>query len=131
MGTVKSLAKVASPMLYKAKEKELFAAADKYNGNFRLIAEKTDLTLSQVQRYYRDYPEFKAIVDNARDAFYNTALNVLEQLIEQGNVAALNLYFSKSPWAKNNGWSDKVETEQKVTLSDTEKAQKAKEILGI
>lgn len=131
MGSVKSLAKVATPLVYKQKEQELFAAADKHNGNFQLIANETNLTVNQIQRFYKDYPAFAEVVDNARDAFYNKALNVLEQLIEQGNMGALNLYFARSPWAKKNGWGEKVETDQKVKLSDAEKAQKAKEILGI
>ena len=131
MGRVKSLAKVAAPMVYKSKEQELIAAAEKYNGNFRLIADKTDLTITQIQRFYKEYPDFKRAVDESREAFYNKALTVLEDLIEQGNMGALNLYFARSPWAKQNGWGEKVETNQTVQLSDAEKAQKAKEILGI
>lgn len=131
MGSVKSLAKVAAPLVYRQKEKELFSAADKHNGNFQLIANETNLTVNQIQRFYKDYPAFAEVVDNARDAFYNKALNVLEQLIEDGDRSALNLYFSRSPWAKKNGWGEKVETDQKVKLSDAEKAAKAKEILGI
>lgn len=131
MGRVKSLAKIAAPMVFKSKEQELIAAAEKFNGNFRLIADKTDLTMAQVQRFYKDYPDFRRAVDESREAFYNKALTILEQLIEQGNMGALNLYFARSPWAKKNGWGEKVETDQTVKLSDAEKAAKAKEILGI
>ena len=118
-------------MLYEAKAKELALAAEKYKGNFQLIADAVGLTTNQVHRYYKQYPEFKEIVDTAREAFYNKALNVLEILIENGDRAALQLYFSRSPWAKAQGWGDKVETDQSIKLSDSEKAQKAKEILGI
>ena len=131
MGKVKSLKTIASPLVYKAKQKELFEAAEKFNGNFKLMADKTDLTVNQIQRYYKDYADFKEIVDNARDAFYSTALNVLEQLIQDGDRSALNLYFSRSPWAKKNGWGDKIESDQSIKLSDAEKAAAAKEILGI
>lgn len=131
MRTIKSLASVAAPILYKQKEKELIELADKYRGNFKLIADKAGLTVAQVQRFYKDYEPFQNAVNTAREAFYNSALARLEQLIEQGNMSAINLYFSRSPWARSNGWSEKVETEQKVTLTDAEKANRARELLGI
>lgn len=131
MSRIVSLAKLASPMLYESKAKELAVAAEKYNGNFKLIADEVGLTPNQVQRYYKAYPEFKEIVDNARAAFYQSAVAKLEEMIADGNIQALNLYFSRSPWAKSQGWGDKIETDQTVKLSDSEKAAKAKEILGI
>lgn len=131
MRTIKSLASVAAPILYKQKEKELLELAEKYRGNFKLIADKADLTVSQVQRFYKDHEPFRKAVDEAKSAFYNSAVAILEQLIEQGNMSAINLYFARSPWAKKNGWGERVETDQTVKLSDSEKAQKAREILGI
>lgn len=130
MAKVVSLARIASPLLYESKAKELALAAEKHNGNFKMIADEVGLTPNQVQRYYKQYPEFKEVVDNARSAFYQSAVAKLEELISNGNVAALNLYFSRSPWAKSHGWGDKIESEQTVKLSDTEKANYAKEILG-
>lgn len=131
MARVVSLSKVASPLLYSSKARDLAIAAEKHQGNFHLIADEVGLTLSQVQRYYKDYPEFKEVVDNAREAFYNAAIAKLEELVLSGDRAALNLYFSRSPWAKSQGWGDKIETNQSIKLSDAEKAEKAKEILGI
>ncbi len=130
MAKVTSLSRIASPLLYQSKARDLAVAAEKHNGNFRLIANEVSLTPNQVQRYYNQYPEFKEVVDNARAAFYQRAVAKLEELIEDGNLQALNLYFSRSPWAKQNGWGDKVETDQSIRLSDAEKAAYAKEILG-
>jgi hypothetical protein len=131
MTKVVSLAKKASSLLYKQKEAELIELAEKYRGNFKLIADKADLTTAQVQRFYKDYEPFQNAVDEAKSAFYNSAVAILEQLIEQGNMSAINLYFARSPWAKKNGWGEKVETDSSVRLTDTEKAAKAKEILGL
>lgn len=131
MAKVTSLAKKGSQLLYKQKEADLIMLAEKYRGNFQLIADKADLTVAQVHRFYKDHEPFRNAVDEAQNAFYNSAIAVLEQLIEQGNMGALNLYFSRSPWAKKNGWGERVETDQIIQLSDTEKAAKAKEILGL
>lgn len=106
-------------------------AAQRFNGNFTAMAKETGLGLYQIQRYYKKFPEFKQIVDDAREAFYNTALAKLSELVEEGNMAAINLFFSRSPWAKAQGWGDRIESEQKVTLSDADKAKKARELLGI
>ena len=106
-------------------------AAKRFNGNFSAMSKETGLGLYQIQQYYKKFPEFKQIVDDAREAFYNTALAKLSELVEEGNMAAINLFFSRSPWAKAQGWGDRIETDSTVKLSDTEKAQKAKEILGI
>lgn len=131
MGKVTSLSRIAAPILYESKAKELALAAEKHNGNFALIAAEVGMPLTQIQRYYKQFPDFKEVVDNARAAFYNKAVNKLEELVAEGDRAALNLYFSRSPWAKAQGWGDKVETNQTIKMSDVEKAAAAKEILGI
>jgi len=118
-------------LTYESRKYDLEVAARKFSGNFQMIAKETGLTLYQVQRFYKDYKDFKEVVDESREALYSTALAKLSELIENGNMAALQLFFNRSPWAKQNGWSDKVETEQTVKLSDAEKSAKAREILGI
>jgi len=118
-------------LTYESRKYDLEVAARKFSGNFQMIAKETGLTLCQIQRFYKDFPDFKQIVDEAREALYSTALAKLSELIEEGNLGALNLFFNRSPWAKANGWSDKVETDSTVKLSDTEKAAKAKELLGL
>lgn len=127
----KSLNQIQKELTYESRKYDLEVAARKFSGNFNMMAKETGLSVSQIQNFYRTYPELKEIVDVAREALYHTALAKLAELIEEGNVAALNLFFNRSPWAKQNGWSEKVETDSTVKLSDTEKAQKAKEILGI
>lgn len=118
-------------LTYESRKYDLEVAARKFSGNFQMIAKETGLTLCQIQRFYKDFPDFKQIVDEAREALYSTALAKLSELIEEGNLGALNLFFNRSPWAKANGWSDRIESEQKVTLSDADKAKKARELLGI
>ena len=118
-------------LTYESRKYDLEVAARKFSGNFQMIAKETGLTLYQVQRFYKDYKDFREVVDESREALYSTALAKLSELIENGNMAALQLFFNRSPWAKQNGWSDKVETDSTVKLSDTEKAAKAKELLGI
>lgn len=127
----KSLKKLGSELTYESKKYDLACAARRFNGNFDLIAKETGLAISQVQRFYKEHDDFKTVVDEARETLYNTALARLAELIDEGDRAALNLFFSRSPWAKANGWGDKIETDQNVKLSDMEKAQKAKELLGI
>ena len=127
----KSLNQIQKELTYESRKYDLEVAARKFSGNFNMMAKETGLSVSQIQNFYRTYPELKEIVDVAREALYHTALAKLAELIEEGNVAALNLFFNRSPWAKQNGWSDRIETDSTVKLSDTEKAQKAKEILGI
>lgn len=129
--TSKSLKQCKSDLTYESRKYDLEVAAQRFNGNFTAMAKETGLGLYQIQRYYKKFPEFKQIVDDAREAFYNTALAKLSELVEEGNMAAINLFFSRSPWAKAQGWGDRIETDSTVKLSDTEKAQKAKEILGI
>lgn len=118
-------------LTYESRKYDLEVAARKFSGNFQMIAKETGLTLFQVQRFYKDYKDFREVVDESREALYSTALAKLSELIEEGNMAALNLFFNRSPWAKQNGWSEKVETDSTVKLSDTEKAAKAKELLGL
>jgi hypothetical protein len=131
MAKSKSLKQIQKELTYESRKYDLEVAARKFNGNFSIMAKDTGISVQQIQSFYRTHPDFKEIVDVAREALYHTALAKLAELIEEGNVAALNLFFNRSPWAKQNGWSEKVETDSTVKLSDTEKAQKAKEILGI
>jgi len=126
-----SLKKLQIGLLYESKARDLAIAAEKYGGNFKLMATECDLTVQQINRYYKTYPEFKEVVDNAREALYQKVLGKLEALIEEGNMQAISLFLSRSPWAKAQGWGDKIETDSTVKLSDTEKAAKAKELLGI
>lgn len=126
-----SLKQMQKELTYESRKYDLEVAARKFSGNFNLMAKETGLTVPQIHGFYRSYPAFKEIVDNAREAIYHNALAKLAELIDEGNVAALNLFFNRSPWAKSAGWSEKVETNQTVTLTDAEKAQRAKELLGI
>lgn len=131
MGKSRSLKQLNAELTYESRKYDLEMAARRFNGNFNLISKETGLTVSQVQRYYKEHDDFKKIVDDSREAIYQTALAKLSELIDEGDRAALNLFFSRSPWAKANGWGDRIETEQNVKLSDTEKAAKAKELLGL
>lgn len=131
MAKSKSLKQIQKELTYESRKYDLEVAARKFNGNFTIMAKDTGISVQQIQSFYRTHPDFKEIVDVAREALYHTALAKLAELIEDGNVAALNLFFNRSPWAKQNGWSDRIESEQKITLSDADKAKKAKELLGI
>ena len=131
MAKSKSLKQIQKELTYESRKYDLEVAARKFNGNFSIMAKDTGISVQQIQSFYRTHPDFKEIVDVAREALYHTALAKLAELIEEGNVAALNLFFNRSPWAKQNGWSDRIESEQKITLSDADKAKKARELLGI
>ena len=131
MGKSRSLKQLNAELTYESRKYDLEVAARRFNGNFSLISKETGLTVSQVQRFYKEHEDFKKIVDESREAIYQTALAKLSELIDEGNMAALNLFFSRSPWAKQSGWGEKVETDSTVKLSDTEKAAKAKELLGL
>ena len=131
MGKSRSLKQLNAELTYESRKYDLEVAARRFNGNFTMISKETGLTVSQVSRYYREHEDFKNIVDESREALYQTALAKLSELIDEGNMQAITLFFNRSPWAKANGWSEKVETDQNVKLSDTEKAAKAKELLGL
>jgi len=131
MGKSRSLKQLNAELTYESRKYDLEVAARRFNGNFTMISKETGLTVSQVSRYYREHEDFKKIVDESREALYQTALAKLSELIDEGNMQAITLFFNRSPWAKANGWSEKVETDQNVKLSDTEKAAKAKELLGL
>lgn len=126
-----SLGKMKSELLYASKARDLMVSAEKNGGNFKLMAADCDLTVAQINRYYKKYPKFKEIVDNAREAVYQKVLGKLEELMEKGNIQAISLFLSKSPWAKSNGWGDRQELTQQITLTDAEKAKAAKDLLGI
>ena len=127
----RSLKQLNAELTYESRKYDLASAAQRFSGNFNLIAKETGFTTWQVQKFYKQHADFKQAVDEARESLYSTALAKLSELIDEGDRAALNLFFSRSPWAKAQGWGDRIETDQTVKLSDTEKAQKAKEILGI
>ena len=119
-------------LAYDGKKDLLFEMAQKHHGNLKLIADKCNLTVRQVSWMYKNRKEFQEVVDESRDAFYEVAENKLGELIERGNMNALNLFFSKSPQAKARGWGERTETQRvNLNLTDLEKATAAKQMLGI
>ena len=127
----RSLKQLNAELTYESRKYDLASAAQRFSGNFNLIAKETGFTTWQVQKFYRQHADFKQAVDEARESLYSTALAKLSELIDEGNMAAINLFFNRSPWAKANGWSEKIESDSTDKMSDADKAKAAKEILGI
>ena len=125
------VAKHQLPFIYESRKDELFDLADKFHGNLRLIADKANMTVTELRYLTEKFPDFKKACDEAKDNFYEIASNKLAELIEKGQFQALNLFFSKSPQAKARGWGERTEQEQNIHLNDTEKAAAAKRMLGI
>ena len=119
-------------LAYDGKKDLLFEMAQKHHGNLKLIADKCNLTVRQVQWMYKNRKEFQEVVDTAREALYESAEEKLIQKIEDGSMNALQLFFTKSPQAKERGWGERTETQSvNLNLTDLEKATAAKQMLGI
>lgn len=119
-------------LAYDGKKDLLFEMAQKHHGNLKLIADKCNLTVRQVSWMYKNRKEFQEVVDESRDAFYEVAENKLGELIEKGNINALNLFFSKSPQAKARGWGERSEVQSvSLNLSASEKEAEVKKMLGL
>ena len=126
-----NLSVVQSNIIYDGKKEQLFEAAQKYHGNLKLIADKCNLSVRQLQWMYKGHKEFQEVVDQARDALYESAEMQLVKKIEDGSFQALQLFFTKSPQAKSRGWGERTEQVQEYHLTDSEKAAAAKQMLGI
>lgn len=119
-------------LAYDGKKDLLFEMAQKHHGNLKLIADKCNLTVRQVQWMYKNRKEFQEVVNTAREALYESAEEKLIQKIEDGSMNALQLFFTKSPQAKDRGWGDRSEVQSvNLNLTDLEKATAAKQMLGI
>lgn len=118
-------------LIYEKRKAELIDLAEQYHGNLKIVADKANMTIKQLNELYKAHEDFRKVVDEAKDAFYEVASNKLGELIEKGSFPALNLFFSKSPQAKSHGWGEKVEQDQNIHLNDQEKAAMAKQMLGI
>lgn len=119
-------------LAYDGKKDLLFEMAQKNHGNLKLIADKCNLTVRQVQWMYKNRKEFQEVVNTAREALYESAEEKLIQKIEDGSMNALQLFFTKSPQAKERGWGERSEVQSvNLNLTDLEKATAAKQMLGI
>lgn len=125
------LTSVQANSLYQAKRDLLFDLAQKHHGNLKLIADNANLTVRQLQWMYKGNKDFKEVVDAARDALYEDAEVKLMEKIQNGSFQALQLFFTKSPQAKERGWGERTEQVQEYHLTDAEKAAAAKQMLGI
>lgn len=125
------LTSVQANSLYQAKRDLLFDLAQKHHGNLKLIADNANLTVRQLQWMYKGNKDFKEVVDAARDALYEDAEVKLMEKIQSGSFPALQLFFTKSPQAKERGWGERTEQVQEYHLTDAEKAAAAKQMLGI
>lgn len=126
------LTSVQANSLYQAKRDLLFDLAQKHHGNLKLIADNANLTVRQVQWMYKQNKDFKEVVDAARDALYEDAEVKLMEKIQSGSFQALQLFFTKSPQAKERGWGERIE-QQSVNLNLTaeEKEAEVKKMLGL
>ena len=119
-------------LAYDGKKDLLFEMAQKHHGNLKLIADKCNLTVRQVQWMYKNRKEFQEVVNTAREALYESAEEKLIQKIEDGSMNAMQLFFTKSPQAKERGWGERSEVQSvNLNLTDLEKATAAKQMLGI
>lgn len=126
------LTSVQANSLYQAKRDLLFDLAQKHHGNLKLIADNANLTVRQLQWMYKGNKDFKEVVDAARDALYEDAEVKLMEKIQNGSFQALQLFFTKSPQAKERGWGERIE-QQSVNLNLTaeEKEAEVKKMLGL
>lgn len=126
------LTSVQANSLYQAKRDLLFDLAQKHHGNLKLIADDANLTVRQLQWMYKGNKDFKEVVDAARDALYEDAEVKLMEKIQSGSFQALQLFFTKSPQAKERGWGERTETQSvNLNLTAAEKEAEVKKMLGL
>lgn len=119
-------------LAYDGKKDLLFEMAQKHHGNLKLIADKCNLTVRQVQWMYKNRKEFQEVVNTAREALYESAEEKLIQKIEDGSMNALQLFFTKSPQAKERGWGERSEVQSvNLNLTAEEKEAEVKKMLGL
>ena len=117
-------------MIYEGRKSELMELVEEYHGNLKLVADKANLTVKQVTSFYKSFEDFRKAVDEAKDA--ETASAKLAELIEEKSISAINLFFSKSPQARNHGWGESSYVDQTNTnLTATEKEEQVKKMLGL
>lgn len=119
-------------LIYEKRKAELIDLAEQYHGNLKIVADKANMTIKQLTVFYKDHEDFRKVVDEAKEGFYEIAENKLSELIEKGQFQAINLFFSKSPQARNHGWGESSYVDQTNTnLTAAEKEAQVKKMLGL
>lgn len=119
-------------LIYEKRKAELIDLAEQYHGNLKIVADKANMTIKQLTAFYKDHEDFRKVVDDAKDALYETASAKLAELIEEKSMSAINLFFSKSPQARNRGWGESSYVDQTNTnLTAAEKEAQVKKMLGL
>lgn len=78
-------------------------------GNITTIAARLSVTRPTVYNYMRKYPDFKELVDDARDSIVDVAESQLMKHVTTGNGDLRALMFVLETFGKKRGWSKRVE----------------------
>ena len=117
--------------LTESRKKKLLKAAQETFGSNRAIAKAIGVCDQTILNWRKKYPEIdKAIID-AQDSFYEVAVDILHTKMLDGDNKMISLFMKCSPAAKRKGWGEKIDMNSTVDMSDSEKSDYAKNLLGL
>lgn len=117
--------------LSESKLKKLLKAAGDTHGNVQAMAKICGLSDATVYNYRKQSKELDDAIIAAQDDFYEVALGKLQEQIINGNYKMLPLFLKCSPAAKRKGWGEKVEMHSVDNMTDQQKQDYAKSLLGM
>lgn len=117
--------------LSQSKLKKLLKAAEETYGNVQAMAKTCGVSDTTIYNYRNKCKELDDAIIKAQDQFYDTALGMLQMHIMSGDDRLLPLYLKCSPAAKRKGWGEKVEMHSADNMTDQQKQDYAKSLLGM
>jgi len=92
--------------------KKIIQAIKESKGFLTVAAPRAGVSYRTICRYVRDFPSVREAVEEARASMKDFAEGKLFKAIDEGNVAAIIFYLKTQ--AKDRGYSERIETEQKI-----------------
>ncbi|MHC1623470.1 MAG: hypothetical protein ACXQTR_02625 [Candidatus Methanospirareceae archaeon] len=92
--------------------KKIIQAIKESKGFLTMAASRAGVSYKTVCRYVRDFPSVREAVEEARASMKDFAEGKLFKAIDEGNITAIIFYLKTQ--AKDRGYSEKIETEQKI-----------------
>lgn len=117
--------------LTESRKKKLLKAAQETYGSVIAIAQTIGVNKQTIYNWRKKYPEIDKIIVDAQDSFYEVAVDVLHAKMLDGDDKMISLFMKCSPAAKRKGWGEKIDMNSTVDMSDSEKSDYAKNLLGL
>lgn len=88
-------------------------------GNVEYVAKKIGVTRGAVNIFMSKNPKTKAVLDADRDRLKDIAENKVANAILMGDMKVVKWYLARQ--ARERGWGDKLEVEQKSMVHDVDR----------